>query len=154
MILPCKEKFYRQTNGLITGDNHSVSLANIAMYFVLLSISEILNKAPIFKYFIDDIVWIASNPNNYLIIKALTEEFAKHDLKLVFEQIDASEPDRQLEFLDVLHVMDQTAKGEFITKNFTEKTAQNQCFLNGSLHLLKCLQINCIWKSSPIEEVE
>ena len=134
MILQYKEKFYRQTNGIIAGDNHSVSLANIAMHFVLLPISETLNKAPIFKRFIDDIVWIASNPNNYLITKALAEEFPKHDLKLVFKQIDTSEPDRQLEFLDVLHVMDQTAKGEFITKNLTKKTAQNRCFLNGSSH--------------------
>ena len=95
-----------QTNGIITGDTHSVSLANIAMHFVLLPISGTLNKVSIFKHFIDDIVWIASNHNNYLIIKALTEEFAKHDLKLVFKQIDTSEPDRQLEFLDVLHVTD------------------------------------------------
>ena len=28
----------------------------------------------------------------------------------------------------------QTAKGGFITKNFTKKTAQNRCFLNGSLY--------------------
>ena len=69
-----------------------------------------------------------------MIIKVLTEEFAKHDLKLVFKQIDTSELDRLLEFLDVLHVNDQTAKGGFITKHFTKKTALNRCFLNGSSH--------------------
>ena len=111
VILQYKEKFYRQTNGIITGDNHSASLANIAMHFVLLPISKTLNKAPIFKRFIDNIGWIASNPNKYLIIKVFTEEFAKHDLKLVFKQIDTSKPDRQLEFLDVLQVTDQTAEG-------------------------------------------
>ena len=99
------------------------------MHFVLLLISETLNKASIFKRFIDDIVWIASNPNNHSIIKTLTVEFAKHYLKLLFKQIDTSEPDRQLEFLDVLRVIDQTAKGRFITKNLTKKTAQNRCFL-------------------------
>ena len=128
MILQYKEKFYKQTNRIITGDNHSVSLANIAMHFVLLPISKPLNKTPIFKRFIDDIVWIVSNPNKYLIIKALTEKLAKRDLKLVFKQMDTSEPGRQLEFLDVLHVMHQTAKGGFITKNFTKKTAQNRFF--------------------------
>ena len=49
VILQYKEKFYRQTNRIITRDNHSVSLANIAMHFVLLPISETLNKASIFK---------------------------------------------------------------------------------------------------------
>ena len=34
------------------------------MHFVLLPVSETLGKAPIVKRFIDDIVWIASNPNN------------------------------------------------------------------------------------------
>ena len=136
MILQFKNKFYWQSNGIIIGDNHSVSLANIAMHFVLLPISETLNKAPIFKRFIDNIVWIASNQNNYWITKVLTEEFAKHDLKLVFKQIDTSEPDRQLKFLNVLHVTDQTAKGGFITKNFTTKASQNRYFLNGSSHHL------------------
>ena len=104
------------------------------MHFVLLPLSETLNKASIFKRFIDVIVWIASNPNNHLIIKALAVEFAKHDLKLLFQQIDTLEPDTQLELLDVLHVTDQTANGGFITKNFSKKTAQNCCFLNGSSH--------------------
>ena len=87
------------------------------MHFILLLISETLNKASIFKRFIDDIVWIASNSNNHSIIKPLTLEFAKHDLKLLFKQIDTSEPDRQLEFLDVLRVIDQTA----IKKNLLQK---------------------------------
>ena len=132
VILQYKEKFYRQTNGIITGDNHSVPLANIAMHFVLLTISETLNKSSIFKRFIDDIVWITSYPNNHSITKALAVEFAKHDIKLVFKQIDTSESDRQFEFLDVLHVTDQSAKGGFITKNCTKKTAQNRCFSSGS----------------------
>ena len=121
MIVQYKEKFYKQTNRIITGDNHSVSLANIAMHFVLLPISETLNMTPIFKRFIDDIVWIVSNPNKYLIIKALTEELAKRDLKLVFKQMDTSEPDRQLEFLDVLHVMHQTAKEDLLQKILLRK---------------------------------
>ena len=90
-----------------------------------------------------------------MIIKDLSVGFAKHDLKLVFKQIDISEPDRLLEFLDVLHVTDQTAKEGFITKTFTKKTAQNWCFLNGFFTpSLTCLQINRIWRGSPIEEVE
>ena len=52
----------------------------------------------------------------------------------MFKQVDTLEPDRQLEFLDVLHVTDQTAKGGFITKYFTKKTDQNWCLLNGSSH--------------------
>ena len=52
----------------------------------------------------------------------------------MFKQVDTLEPDRQLEFLDVLHVTNQTAKGGFITKYFTKKTDQNWCLLNGSSH--------------------
>ena len=105
-----------------------MSLANIPMHFILLLISETFNKASIFKLFIDDIVWIVNNPNNHFIREPLTVEFAKHDLKLLFKQIDTSEPDRKLEFLDVLRVIDQTAKGRFITKNFTKKLPRIDAF--------------------------
>ena len=91
------------------------------MHFVLLPTSETLNKAPISKRLIDDIVLIESNPNHCLTIKALSEEFEKYDLKMVFKLIDTSEPDRQLEFLNVLHVRDQTPKGEFIKKILLRK---------------------------------
>ena len=34
VIIQHGQNFYKQPNGIITGDNYSVSLANIAMHFV------------------------------------------------------------------------------------------------------------------------
>ena len=39
-----RNKFYTQKQGIITGDNNSVSLANVSMHFVMLKISTILNQ--------------------------------------------------------------------------------------------------------------
>ena len=73
----------------------------------------------------------------------------------MFKQVDTLEPDRQLEFLDVLHVTDQTAKGGFITKIFyKENRPELVPFKWFFTPTLKCLQINRIWRDSPIEEVE
>ena len=69
-----------------------------------------------------------------MIIKILVKELAKYDLKLVFKQIDTSEPDRELEFLIFLHETDQTAKEGFITKTFYKQNSPKLVFLNGSSH--------------------
>ena len=56
IIIQYTNKFYIQKQGIITGDNNSVSLANISMHFLLLKISNILNQAQLFKRFINDII--------------------------------------------------------------------------------------------------
>ena len=56
VVVQNQEKFYNQPEGIITGDNNSVTLANIALHHVLLPISEILDKAIVFKRYIDDII--------------------------------------------------------------------------------------------------
>ena len=58
-IIQYTNKFYIQKQGIITGDNHPVSLANISMHFIMLKISDILNQAQFFKRFIDDIIWLS-----------------------------------------------------------------------------------------------
>jgi len=45
-----------QKNGIITGDNHSVSLANIAVHNILQPIVDAQNEAERFRRFIDDIM--------------------------------------------------------------------------------------------------
>ena len=55
VIIQHGQNFYRQSNGIITGDNHSVSLANIAMHFATTPACPTLKKAVIYKRFIDDI---------------------------------------------------------------------------------------------------
>ena len=62
-IIQYEEKFYKQSSGIVTGDNHSVSIASIAMHYVILPISDTLNEAVIFKRFIDDIIWLSIGQN-------------------------------------------------------------------------------------------
>ena len=52
---------YIQKNGIITGDNHSVSLANIAVHYILQPIADVLNEAELFRRFIDGIIWISAS---------------------------------------------------------------------------------------------
>jgi len=50
------DQLYIQKNGIITGDNHSVSLANITVHYILQPIADVLNEAEHFHRFIDDII--------------------------------------------------------------------------------------------------
>ena len=59
IIIQYTNKFYIQKQGIITGENNSVSLANISMHFIMLKISNILNQAQLFKRFIDNIIWLS-----------------------------------------------------------------------------------------------
>jgi len=74
------DQLYIQKNGIITGDNHSVSLANIAVYCILQPIADVLNMAERFRRFIDDIIWIsATEISNERIRQALTSAFENSD---------------------------------------------------------------------------
>ena len=55
VIIQHGQNFYKQSNAIITGDNHLVSLANIAMHFAITRAFPTLKKAVIYKRFIDDI---------------------------------------------------------------------------------------------------
>ena len=44
-IILHKQNFYKQPNGIITGDNHSVSLAKIAMHFATTPAFPTLKKS-------------------------------------------------------------------------------------------------------------
>jgi len=67
------DQLYIQKSGIITGDNHSVSLANIAVHYILQPIADVLNEAEIFRRFIDDMIWIsASETSNECIRQDLT----------------------------------------------------------------------------------
>ena len=52
--------FHNKPNGIITGDNHSVSLANIAMHFSI----AYSKKAVVYKRFRQNIIFIASGENS------------------------------------------------------------------------------------------
>ena len=72
------QNFYKQSNGIITGDNHSVLLANIAMHFATILAFPTLKKAVIYKRFIDDIIFIAIEKNSTQnVIKAIENSLGK-----------------------------------------------------------------------------
>ena len=76
MVTQYGDQLYKQKNGIITGDNHSVSLANITVHYILQPIADVLNEAELFRRFINDIIWIsASEISNEHIRQALTSAF-------------------------------------------------------------------------------
>ena len=69
VILQYQDNFYKQNKGIVTGDNHSVSIANISLHYLIRPIAKILNKAVIYKRYIDDIIWIATTPETNTLIQ-------------------------------------------------------------------------------------
>ena len=54
MSLCSTNKILHSKTGIITGGNHSVSLANVIRHYIILPISGILNQSIQFKRLIDD----------------------------------------------------------------------------------------------------
>ena len=129
------DQLYIQKNGIITGDNHSVSLANIALYYILQPIADVLNEAELFRRFIDDIIWIsASQISIERIRQALTSAFENSCLELTFRQACTAEKTGEVEFLDVNHCV--TIEDDFglVNKDFVKPTVEGRQFINGNSH--------------------
>ena len=132
VIVQHGDSFYKQINGIVTGDNNSVSLANIALHHVLLQIAPTLKKTIIFKRYIDDIIFISQTKETTNKIKEkLRNVFINYDLKLIFREISLYSDIKQLEFLDVNHIMNEGEKGGFYVKNYVKPTAINSVYING-----------------------
>ena len=135
VIVQNDSKFYNQSQGIITGDNDSVSLANITLHYILLPIADILNQTVLFRRFIDDIIWISKSRQLTDIIQdTLTQIFAYNGLKLLFRRISTREDGDSLEFLDVNHIVCKNTRGGFYTKNYVKPTSVDRLFLNGMSH--------------------
>ena len=122
--------------------------ANTSMHFIMLKISNILNQAQLFKRFIDDIIWLSyGNALTAKTEQALTNTCMAYELKLTFRKVTTNETGKSLEFLDVLHMIDNSNKFGFFTTSFIKETATKRLFLNGnSYHPL------CIFKSMVFGE--
>jgi len=59
---------FKQNDGIMTGDNHAVSLANIAMHYVTKPAFPFIKRAHFYKRFIDDIVWISSGQQKQILL--------------------------------------------------------------------------------------
>jgi len=128
-------QLYIQKNGIITGNNHPVSLANIAVHYILELIADVLNEAELFRRFIDDIIWIsASEMSNERIGQALTSAFESSGLELTFRQACTAEKTGEVEFLDVNHCVTIEDDFGFVTKDVVKPTAEGRQFINGNSH--------------------
>ena len=132
VVIQYKEGFFTQSIGIVTGDNHSVSLANITLHYIILPVSEIINQAVLFKRYIDDIIWLSFGVDNTTKIKeALSRVFMENKLELSFRCVNTAELGSCLEFLDVEHKIDNSHIGGFYTRDFVKPTALDRTFLNG-----------------------
>ena len=132
IIIQFNGKFYKQQHGIVTGDNNSVSIANIALHFIINKINLIKNNTEIFFRYIDDIMYITKDNENANNLKIkLIEEFGKYNLELTFREISTKNENEQVEFLDVLHYTDRSTTKGFSIKDFIKPTAINATFLNG-----------------------
>ena len=109
-------------NKLINEDNHSVSLANVAMHFATTPAFPILKKAVIYKRFIDDIIFIAIGENSTQnIIKAIENNLGKVGLQITTKLFNTKCSDQQVEFLDVFHKHSSDSPFKFVTSNYVKK---------------------------------
>ena len=124
--------FYSQVNGIVTGDNNSVSIANIALHHIILQVKTTLKTSILFKRYIDDIIFFTQAKTTTDNIKDnLKFVFQKYDLKLIFREISHQSKNKELEFLDVNHIIDEEEKGAFYVRNYIKPTAINRVYING-----------------------
>ena len=134
VVIQYKEGFFTQSIGIVTGDNYSVSLANITLHSVILPVSEIINQVGLFKRYIDDIIWLSFGVDNTTKIKeALSRIFMENKLELSFRCVNrpTTELGSFLEFLDVEHKIDNSHLGGFYTRDFVKPTALDHTFPKG-----------------------
>ena len=135
VILKHQDQFCRQSQDFVTGDNHSVSFANITMHFIIQFIASDLKKIALFKRFIEDIIFFSiGNNQTIMVIQCLKATFFKYGLELFFREAGTDSLESEVEFLDVNHVIDNTNPFGFITRNYVKPTAVHRKLLHGSSH--------------------
>ena len=82
VITQFNNNFYSQVNGIITGGNDSVSIANIAMRYIMLTAQEVLQSCELVRRFIDDMIllYIGSLQSAEDMEKCLIEKFKKEGI--------------------------------------------------------------------------
>ena len=130
-VIEFDRKFYTREKGIITGENNSVTLANIGLHYIITR-TESIKQTILFKRFIDDIMYITEENNNEQTVKnELINNFKKYELKLTFREVTTEQENEEVEFLDVNHKITPKGNKGFITTNFIKPTAVNSTFLHG-----------------------
>ena len=133
VIIQYQNKFYNQKDGIITGDNHSVSLVNIALHDIVCKVFTEVKHTEIFKRFINDIVWLSfGNQAKQNIKTKLSDTFAKYDLTFKYREINKTEENGELEFLDILHKISPHSQFRIIITDHVKPTALYRRFIQGS----------------------
>ena len=70
VLIEFNGEFFVQDQGIVTGENYSVPLANITLHYVIKSIGEINKFCHIFKRYIDDVIFITNERSEGEIIKS------------------------------------------------------------------------------------
>ena len=133
-----QDKFYKQKRGIITGDNNSVTIANISLHYVMIRAKK-LSSTILIRRYIDDIIFIAKNKTvSDEVITDLKNSFEKFNLKITYTNMSTEDNNLTLPFLDIEHVLTkENNRSFFYTRNFIKPTAINSTFLNGkSFHPL------------------
>ena len=132
VIIKFQDNFYEQSQGIVTGENNSVSLANIALHYVMKNTTEIKSNTCLLKRYIDDILYITNTEEKSELVKNdLKKQFGKYGLMLTFREMRTKNKDEQVEFLDVLHKSDAGREKNFVVSDFVKPTAKDATFLNG-----------------------
>ena len=137
VVIKYGSSYYRQKEGIITGDNDSVSIANIACRYVTRNIHDYLSRLEIYKRFIDDIyfMYLGTTAARNRILAKITSSFKDAGLNLTVRAIDTSFPDGSaVEFLDTNFVVSKAEPLGFYMTDFVKPTAVNRLFLNGLSH--------------------
>ena len=96
---------------------------------------KLSSNTVIFQRYIDDLLYITKNETDSKMVKNLLKnKFDEHRLQLTFREINTQMNGAELEFLNVLHVINHQSPGGFITKDFTKPTAAGHTFVNGRSH--------------------
>ena len=131
-VIKFQDKIYQQKTGIVTGENNSVTIANIALHYIVKKVQEINTKTKIFRRFIDDIIFITDDSNDTEIVKSrLSEEFGNHELELTYREVSTEKEDQKVEFLDVLHHAKHDIEKNFFVTDFVKPTAVGATFLHG-----------------------
>ena len=76
-----------QVNGVVTRDNNSVSIANIALHHIILQVKTSLKTSTIFKRYIDDNIFFQTRTATDNIKDNFEFVFGRYDLKLTLREI-------------------------------------------------------------------
>ena len=85
VIAQYQTEFFMQEHGIVTGDNYSVSIADMAVHYMVKTAHTTVNKSKLFACFIDDILRISEGVEDTAAIEqTLIKCFGDFGLRLNF----------------------------------------------------------------------